>query len=60
MDINFHSHAWQCPNCKQYKRIKCVEGNVRIARCCGQRYTIQSAEETYTAVRTIIVDVKII
>ena len=58
MKVKFHEHAWQCPKCQRWKTIKWVAGDVRLARCCGQRFQVTSTEKTVTRSETVIVDVE--
>lgn len=59
MKVEFREHAWQCPQCQRWKKIKWVDGNVRIARCCGQRFRVTSGEKMVTRYETIVIDVEL-
>lgn len=56
--VNFHKYAWECPVCKNYKRIKGSYKDIRIARCCGVKVEISSGRVPVYSSELQITDVK--
>ena len=58
-DIIFHAHAWQCPVCLNYKRIRNSGSRAtREARCCGRKVRIRTAYRQRTVTELVILDVQ--
>ena len=58
MAIKFHSRAWQCPKCGNYKRVRDNGSNIRYAKCCNQQFKILTGWETRTVSELVIRGVK--
>lgn len=42
MKIEFHEHAWKCPTCHRYHRIRFCGCNVRVSKCCGHKVKVRT------------------